>query len=167
MEGVSETIFGDNPSSPNNSAYNDNDKEVEQQSQDPFNIYDLLKKHPKGDTQGSNSSLSHPPGFTPEVLEKRQENEHVVEDLHNETDKETSPLVHAKVMSNSQEVHENMTSKEESALHSTHNSQTGGSILEVMDSLIWIGQSMGYTMEGCKKDIENIIGSQGVGDVPQ
>ncbi|PWA76396.1 RNA-directed DNA polymerase, eukaryota, Reverse transcriptase zinc-binding domain protein [Artemisia annua] len=60
VEGVSETIFGDNPSSPNNS-------------------------------------------FTPEVLEKRQENEHVAVDLHNDTDKETSPLVHAKVMNFSQE----------------------------------------------------------------
>ncbi|GKB16238.1 RNA-directed DNA polymerase, eukaryota, partial [Tanacetum coccineum] len=45
-----------------------------------------------GDVQDSKSSFSHPPGFTQEVLKKRQENEHVVEDLCNETGKETSPL---------------------------------------------------------------------------
>ncbi|GJU93005.1 RNA-directed DNA polymerase, eukaryota [Tanacetum coccineum] len=64
-------------------------------------------------------------------------------------DKVNSPLVHAKVMSTSQEVHENVTSKGEYALHSTHNSQMGGSILEVMDDMIQVGQSMGYAMEGC------------------
>nr|GFB89520.1 RNA-directed DNA polymerase, eukaryota [Tanacetum cinerariifolium] len=28
--------------------------------------------------------------------------------------------------------------------------------------MIWVGQSMGYAMEGCMKDIEHIIGTQGV-----
>ncbi|GJU71995.1 RNA-directed DNA polymerase, eukaryota [Tanacetum coccineum] len=97
----------------------------------------------------------------------RQENVQVGVDQKNETDKVNSPLVHAKVMSTSQEVHENVASKGESALHSTHNSQTGGSILEVINDMIRAGQSMGYAMEGCMKDIENIIWSQGVDDVPQ
>nr|GEX26007.1 RNA-directed DNA polymerase, eukaryota [Tanacetum cinerariifolium] len=99
VEGVSETNFGDKPSYPNNSVCKYNKKMVEQHSEYPFNIYDLLKQNPKGDTQDSNTTFSHPPGYTPE------------------------------------EVHENVASKGESALHSTHNSQTGSSILEVMDGL--------------------------------
>ncbi|GJS77455.1 RNA-directed DNA polymerase, eukaryota, nucleotide-binding alpha-beta plait domain protein [Tanacetum coccineum] len=38
--------------------------------------------------------------------------------------------------------------------NSTHN---GGSVLGVLDDIIKVGQSMGYTMEGCAKDLENII----------
>ncbi|GKC83482.1 hypothetical protein Tco_1139199 [Tanacetum coccineum] len=48
VEGVSETVFGDKNSSPNNTFCRHNDKEVEQQSEDPFNLYDLLKQNPKG-----------------------------------------------------------------------------------------------------------------------
>ncbi|GKA93204.1 RNA-directed DNA polymerase, eukaryota [Tanacetum coccineum] len=38
--------------------------------------------------------------------------------------------------------------------------KASGSILEVMDELITVGQTMGYNMEGCMKNIETIIGSQ-------
>nr|GFB31710.1 hypothetical protein [Tanacetum cinerariifolium] len=41
----------------------------------------------------------------------------------------------------------------------THN---GGSILEVLDDMIMVGQFMGYEMEGYSNDIERIIGLQGV-----
>ncbi|GKA88970.1 RNA-directed DNA polymerase, eukaryota [Tanacetum coccineum] len=34
-----------------------------------------------------------------------------------------------------------------------------------MDDMIKVGQTMGYTMEGCMKDMVNIIGTQGVNDV--
>nr|GEV20641.1 hypothetical protein [Tanacetum cinerariifolium] len=39
--------------------------------------------------------------------------------------------------------------------------QTSGSILEVMDELIKAGQTIGYNMDRCMKNIETIIGSQG------
>nr|GEX68645.1 RNA-directed DNA polymerase, eukaryota, nucleotide-binding alpha-beta plait domain protein [Tanacetum cinerariifolium] len=38
--------------------------------------------------------------------------------------------------------------------------QASGSILEVMDKMIKVGQTMGYNMDGCMKNIETIIGSQ-------
>ncbi|GJT42186.1 RNA-directed DNA polymerase, eukaryota [Tanacetum coccineum] len=38
----------------------------------------------------------------------------------------------------------------------------GGSLLTVMEELIKVGQTMGYNMEGCTKNIEEIIESQGV-----
>nr|GEX63552.1 RNA-directed DNA polymerase, eukaryota [Tanacetum cinerariifolium] len=136
------------------------EKVVEQQSEDPFCIYDVLNKKPKGVAQDSDSYLSHPPGFTPEV--SRQVNDHRGVDLNTETDKVNSPLVHTKVMNNSHDVHENVTSNEESAFNYSHNAHNGGSILEVLDDMIRVGQSIGYAMEGCMKDIEHIIGKQGV-----
>nr|GFC05017.1 hypothetical protein [Tanacetum cinerariifolium] len=132
------------------------EKVVEQQSEDPFCIYDVLNKKPKGIAQDSDSSLSHPPGFTPEV--SRQENDHRGVDLNTETYKVNSPLVHTKVMNNSQEVHENMTSNGESAFNYSRNAHNGDSILEVLDEMIRVGQYMGYAMEGCMKDIEHTLG---------
>nr|GEZ10434.1 hypothetical protein [Tanacetum cinerariifolium] len=96
VEGVFGTFFGDKHPSPNNSVCNSNEKVVEQQSEDPFCIYDVLNKKPKGVAQDSDSSLSHPPGFTPEV--SRQVYDHRGVDLNTETDKVNSPLVHTKVM---------------------------------------------------------------------
>nr|GEW24874.1 RNA-directed DNA polymerase, eukaryota [Tanacetum cinerariifolium] len=87
-----------------------------------------------GVAQDSDSSLSHPPGFTPEV--SRHENDHRGVDLNTETDKVNSPLVHTKVMNNSQEVHKNVTSNRESAFNYSHNAYNGGSILEVLDDMI-------------------------------
>nr|GFB13388.1 RNA-directed DNA polymerase, eukaryota [Tanacetum cinerariifolium] len=74
VEGVFETFFGDKHPSPNNSVYNSSEKVVEQQSEDPFCIYDVPNKKPKGVAQDSDSSLCHAPGFTLEV--SRQENDH-------------------------------------------------------------------------------------------
>nr|GFC63809.1 hypothetical protein [Tanacetum cinerariifolium] len=81
-------------------AKNNSEKVVEQQSEDLFCIYDVLNKKPKGVAQDSDSSLSHPPGFTPKV--SRHENDHRGVDLNTETDKVNSPRVHTKVMNNSQ-----------------------------------------------------------------
>ncbi|GJT65762.1 hypothetical protein Tco_1017242 [Tanacetum coccineum] len=39
--------------------------------------------------------------------------------------------------------------------------KSGGSVLDVMEDIIRVGQVMGYSMEGCVKDLENIIGKQG------
>nr|GEW09321.1 RNA-directed DNA polymerase, eukaryota [Tanacetum cinerariifolium] len=90
------------------------------------------------------------------------ENDHRGVDLNTETDKVNSPLVHTKVMNNSQKVHENTTSNEESAFNYSHNAHNGGSILKALDDMIRVGQSMGYAIKGCMKDIEHIIGTQGV-----
>nr|GEU42950.1 RNA-directed DNA polymerase, eukaryota [Tanacetum cinerariifolium] len=134
VEGVSKTFFGDKHPSPNNSVCNSSEMVIEQQSENPFCIYDVLNKKPKGVAQNSDSSLSHPPGFTLEV--SRQENDHRGVDLNTETDKVNSPLVYTKVMNNSQKVHENVTSNGESAFNYSHNAHNGDSILEVLDDMI-------------------------------
>nr|GFC56670.1 RNA-directed DNA polymerase, eukaryota [Tanacetum cinerariifolium] len=37
----------------------------------------------------------------------------------------------------------------------------GGSILDILDEMIKVGQTMGFSMHGCTKDMEGIIGAQG------
>nr|GFB04935.1 RNA-directed DNA polymerase, eukaryota, reverse transcriptase zinc-binding domain protein [Tanacetum cinerariifolium] len=41
----------------------------------------------------------------------------------------------------------------------------GGSILELIDDLVNVGQTMGYDMTGCIKNMEEIIESQGVDEI--
>nr|GFC44219.1 RNA-directed DNA polymerase, eukaryota [Tanacetum cinerariifolium] len=43
--------------------------------------------------------------------------------------------------------------------------KSGGSVLDVMKDIIRVGQVMGYSMEGCMKDLENIIEKQGEDNV--
>nr|GEV64153.1 hypothetical protein [Tanacetum cinerariifolium] len=122
VEEVSETNFVDN-----SSIHINHINELEkQQSEDPFNIYRLLRKQP-GD----------------------------------ESHKEISVVVNAKVMNNSQDVY-----KEDSCDNVDSNVvKKGGSILGVMEDMIRVGKAMGYSMDDCVKDLEQIIGTQGVGDV--
>nr|GFC60136.1 hypothetical protein [Tanacetum cinerariifolium] len=55
-----------------------------------------------------------------------------------------------------------------SDVHNTKVSlNNGGSILNALDDMIKVGQIMGYDMDGCVKDMERIIGSQGVNGVLQ
>nr|GEW01818.1 RNA-directed DNA polymerase, eukaryota [Tanacetum cinerariifolium] len=148
VEEVSETIFGDNSYSPNNNS----DEMGKQHSEDPFKIYDILKKQTGGEAHEVSSSLSHPPGFTPEVSEIRKENDQGAEEF--------SSLVNAKVMNNSQEVYQeiNRESVDPNVV------KEGGSVLGVLEDMIRVGQAMGYTMDGCVKDFERIIGTQGADD---
>nr|GEZ67133.1 RNA-directed DNA polymerase, eukaryota [Tanacetum cinerariifolium] len=46
-------------------------------------------------------------------------------------------------------------------------SHEGGSVLGVTEDMIRVGKAMGYSMDGCVKDLEQIIGTQGVGDGTQ
>nr|GEZ45487.1 hypothetical protein [Tanacetum cinerariifolium] len=151
VEEVSETNFRDNLSIPINHI----DELEKQQSADPFNIYRLLRKQPGDDSHEASSSLSHPPGFTPDVS--------VIQNENGQSAKEIPVVVNAKVMNNSQDVY-----KEASCDNVDPNVvKKGGSVLGVMEDMIRVGKAMGYSMDGCVKDLEQIIGTQGVGDVPR
>ncbi|GJX62020.1 RNA-directed DNA polymerase, eukaryota [Tanacetum coccineum] len=161
-EGVSETIFGDKTSSPRNSAHKSEDYVAVQQpedshySEDPFGVYELLYKKTKGGVVypepgviDSEPSISHPLGFTPEA--SQHENNHnpipIKKPVHVPvTEKKKSPCVQSKAMSSSQENIDKATPTGESSfIKPFHN---GGSILEVLDDMIRVGQSMGYDMQG-------------------
>ncbi|GJU05240.1 RNA-directed DNA polymerase, eukaryota [Tanacetum coccineum] len=135
VDGVPDTVFGDNSFS-HHAPRGDSDN---QQSDDPFGFYDLLKK----------------------------QNVHKDDDLANETtvngvDNENTSVVNAQVMNNSQEVPD--SAKVDSTSLNSGPIHNGGSILDVLEDMIKVGQSMGYNLEGCMKDIERIIRSQGVDD---
>nr|GEZ78206.1 hypothetical protein [Tanacetum cinerariifolium] len=57
-EGVSDTIFGDNPQFPCNHGYDDSSKADVQHFEDPFGFYDLLKKPPNNFDNDLDPSLS-------------------------------------------------------------------------------------------------------------
>ncbi|GKC91799.1 hypothetical protein Tco_1152448, partial [Tanacetum coccineum] len=81
-------------------------------------------------------------------------------------DKVSSPYVgfNSHIIADSSPIEDQMSSHGVQYSHMNDNKK-GGSILEVMDDMIKVGQTMGYTMEGCMKDLENIIGTQGVNDL--
>ncbi|GKC10751.1 RNA-directed DNA polymerase, eukaryota [Tanacetum coccineum] len=149
---VPDTIFGTNSASA--SKLQPNGEGVKQKSDDPFEIYDLLQKQKFGENREPSPSLSHPPGFSV----NRDDIATNIGDTNGNVDKEPSTSFNAKVMNISQEVPEVSNCEFVGHQNFIHN---GGSVLGVLDDIIKVGQSMGYTMEGCAKDLENIIGSSG------
>nr|GEZ66078.1 DNA/RNA polymerase superfamily protein [Tanacetum cinerariifolium] len=138
------------------------------ESEDPFGFYDLLKKPHTNFGDDTEPSLSHPPSFTPQVSQQetnqndsalRREN---VKELPLE--KESSPTVNSKAKSNLQDSHVDETSSRFPTRIHSRTTINGGSILEILDGMIKVGNSMGYDMEGCSKDIERIIRLQGATD---
>nr|GEZ42204.1 RNA-directed DNA polymerase, eukaryota, nucleotide-binding alpha-beta plait domain protein [Tanacetum cinerariifolium] len=138
-DGVAETVF-------------DTGVIGEQHSVDPFELYGLLNKRKQAEEVNvSSSSLSYPPGFTPVGSVDPKTNEHVNEEGDGRQEDVVSPVVNAKVMNISQDVEEEV---------SCVFVKTGGSVLGVLEEVIRVGQAMGFFMEGCKKDVENIIGNE-------
>nr|GEW58132.1 nucleotide-binding alpha-beta plait domain-containing protein [Tanacetum cinerariifolium] len=141
----------------------------ETRSEDPFNIYGVLNKKKENINKELNldDSLKYPSSFTPR-------NDNVVsEELSN---KRTSECFHSLQEDDAVFGPNNSRSKEKfkdgvaESICSGHFkksdiSRTGGSILQVMKEMAKVGHTMGYNMEGCMKNIEDIINSQGVNDV--
>nr|GEZ10773.1 RNA-directed DNA polymerase, eukaryota [Tanacetum cinerariifolium] len=113
VQGVAKTIFDDNSVSAK--CYSGD--LGKQKSEDPFEIYDLLKER----------KSSGEPQIDVEVLNLPQ-------------------VVRMEVPSGS--LRQSVKSK-------------GGSILGFLEEVIRVGQAIGYSMEGCEKGIESIIGNQG------
>ncbi|GJT14486.1 RNA-directed DNA polymerase, eukaryota, partial [Tanacetum coccineum] len=124
-----------------------NEQAASVKSNDPFGIYKILKRDI---TKVASKSVDpqFPPGFTPDVAEVN-----VVEDAN------PIPVNVAKV----NDVPNN--NKGGSSATSRYNGipklKSGGSLLEVMDEMIKVGQIIGYNMDGCIHNIEAIIGAQG------
>ncbi|GKA17373.1 RNA-directed DNA polymerase, eukaryota [Tanacetum coccineum] len=111
------------------------DSEVERVSESSFvNGHTYMHENMSTGDESIENNLPYPPGFTP--LE-----EEVSEQM--------------KKVRNSASVG--------SGRENTKGSRTrGGSILELMDELVKVEQTMGYNMDGCMKNMEDIIDSQGV-----
>ncbi|GKA89912.1 RNA-directed DNA polymerase, eukaryota [Tanacetum coccineum] len=107
-------------------------------SEDPFGIYNILNKQDNKEA-GQDSDPSHPPGFTQEVNVGVSVNLPVHSDI--------SPNI-----GGSQNV---------SGVNRSFSLKTGGSIMDVIENLVEVGQTMGYNMAGCKKNLEDIVASHG------
>ncbi|GJS19697.1 RNA-directed DNA polymerase, eukaryota [Tanacetum coccineum] len=119
-------------------------------SEDPFNLYDILNKR-----KDSGDELKYPPGFTPSVTN--------VEEANKKVKWATSNKVNEHVNSTSNKLEESVPKGKLSSNNSVCSKRvhTGGSILQLMDELVKVGQTMGYNMEWCMRNIKVIIGSQG------
>ncbi|GJR02333.1 RNA-directed DNA polymerase, eukaryota [Tanacetum coccineum] len=153
-EVVSDTYFGDNGEEHGDVHFQEESKN----SPDPFNIYGLLDKRSNIVRPSvSDSSIPYPPGFTP------LEDDQVIHSAPLTTSKRhpTKPLRStSRVLEVSDEVGiiDNGSSD---SIDKGFKPKEGGSILELLEEMITVGQTMGFSMEGCTKDMEKIIGSQG------
>nr|GEW30009.1 RNA-directed DNA polymerase, eukaryota, reverse transcriptase zinc-binding domain protein [Tanacetum cinerariifolium] len=156
VDGVFETYFGDQEENRDlDQAQSVNRKE---NSSDPFNIYDLLEKRNKEkEQQGMDTSTSHPPGFTPEKV-RIDANVIVTDSVGLKSLLIHSNGFNSRVMEDTSDVDVQPTSFGRT---NTQELKKGGSILEALDNMIKVGQTMGFLMEGCLKDVENITGSHG------
>nr|GEU61039.1 RNA-directed DNA polymerase, eukaryota [Tanacetum cinerariifolium] len=136
VEGVSDTIFGNQEDiSRKNLAHNKvcDEQEV---SSDPFELNDLIKNHGKCEiASGKDSNIQFPPSFTPDRVQ-----------FHSPV-----PGEHRENASLSQHVNVHVSPVVEIK------TKKGGSVLEVLDGIISVGQAMGFNMEGCINDMESII----------
>ncbi|GJT98438.1 RNA-directed DNA polymerase, eukaryota, partial [Tanacetum coccineum] len=105
--------------------------DVGSHSDDPFNLYGILNNQHKRRTT---RALLIPPGFTP--VNNKDDNIAVSEHVHSLSSKLKEMKLNDGVSS-----HHSMNSRPLS-------SKEGGSILDVMEEIIKVGQTMGYNMEG-------------------
>nr|GEV46715.1 RNA-directed DNA polymerase, eukaryota [Tanacetum cinerariifolium] len=158
VEGVSDTVFGDQDDKPGQEQAPIQSPKDNELSSDPFYLYDLLNKQDKGETNfGLGSSIPFPPIFTPERINTRNDAQ---EDIVSDHDKSKCRFdgFSSRIIKGDQPLNEHLSSE---SPYVRHGYKKGGFVLEVLDDMIKIGQTIGFFMEGCKKDIENIIGLLG------
>ncbi|GJX73087.1 hypothetical protein Tco_0311682, partial [Tanacetum coccineum] len=112
----------------------------------------------------TNDSLKYPPGFTPsEDVEDdfQKPNQGNISVSENGEEREVSDDLNSG-SKNNWSMKDGTESVVSGHFKKVESPRTGGSILILMDELIKVGQTMGYNMDGCMKNIEEIIESQGV-----
>nr|GFA91517.1 hypothetical protein [Tanacetum cinerariifolium] len=106
-------------------------------------------------------SLSHPPGFTPAVSKNNNKKTTHNGDTDSNEVHATSAGINTNVVNSPGDA--SVASFSEQVGHQFNN--TGGSVLDIMEGFIKVGQAMRYTMDGCAKDLERIIEHQGEDNV--
>ncbi|GKA07213.1 hypothetical protein Tco_0686437 [Tanacetum coccineum] len=119
-------------------------------SLDPFELYSLLNKkrnvEEKMDKSNETMSILFPPGFTP------------CDETEIECDKKSIGNNEGSGSGNEKGESVSIGSRKNNKIEIK---RTGGSLLTVMEELIKVGKTMGYNIEGCMKNIEEIIEVQG------
>ncbi|GJX93605.1 hypothetical protein Tco_0348191 [Tanacetum coccineum] len=166
-EVVSDTYFGDNGEDQGVEHHHGEPSKVKEVSADPFNIYGLLdKRNNEARTTDSSTSIPYPPGFTPanDIPTCNQDSPDVasVRPTSKSARRNSSPCqsigLSSRVMEDTVPADVYSSPVGSKPIHGSHK---GGSLLEVLDGMIKVGQTMGFSMDGCLKDMEIIIGSQG------
>nr|GEV98967.1 nucleotide-binding alpha-beta plait domain-containing protein [Tanacetum cinerariifolium] len=135
-------------------------------SKDPFGVYELLNKKKKvTNNEGeSQNSPTYPTGFTPNDNAKDNINTSNVDPVdrgHNGDKEEGEFVVSQNQDRNDTDVYVNESTCSWHFNKST-GPRTGGSIIQLIEDLVSVGQTMGYDMTRCMYNMENIIESQGV-----
>ncbi|GJX67687.1 nucleotide-binding alpha-beta plait domain-containing protein [Tanacetum coccineum] len=122
------------------------------QSEDPFIIYELLKKKKNVDHKEANSeeSFKFPPGFTPQ---ENKDDKGEPSDGSNGNIKESIAQENVRLGEKKANTQKNSTKDDEESICSGHFKKSeiprsGGSILLIIDELVKVGQTMRYNMEG-------------------
>nr|GFA38625.1 RNA-directed DNA polymerase, eukaryota [Tanacetum cinerariifolium] len=139
-----------------------NDGLEDAQSEDPFSLYKLLnKKRPNSDVAPQSvEEPKYPPGFTP--LEKTTDHSNM-ENLQNSKDQIEEPNASKTVPVTKLNVNGD-ASVCSGHFQNVGTPKTGGFIIQLMEDLIKIGQTMGYKMDGCINNISEIVNIQGAQD---
>nr|GEV34202.1 RNA-directed DNA polymerase, eukaryota, reverse transcriptase zinc-binding domain protein [Tanacetum cinerariifolium] len=153
--------------------FDESSGQKEKQSEDPFRIYPLLDKQRKvnsySDTMNG-ESLKYPSGFTPiDATEMMGQSNDNVEKQNGDRDQNNNV---EEPLNGWDDCSDNMGTKPND-LDSGYSGRfkksvaprTGGSILCLIKKVVKVGQTIGYNMEGCVKDIMNITESQGASSV--
>ncbi|GJY42014.1 RNA-directed DNA polymerase, eukaryota [Tanacetum coccineum] len=114
--------------------------EVGSHSEDPFNIYGILDGQKNNVCNSCSDEPKFPPGFTPD---NNDHEKNVVENIKDTTER---------VQSLSNKLNDRCSNRGFSSQRSMNShsqkSKVGGSILDLMDELVTVGQTMGYNMAG-------------------
>nr|GEX57125.1 hypothetical protein [Tanacetum cinerariifolium] len=103
---------------------------------------------------GIESSIPYPPGFTP-----RKENVTFEQEAQEVQGEECIHSQHSSRVFKEVEKSDINIQSDGRVIRDIR--KEGGSILDTLDEMIKVGQTMGFTMDGCTKDMEKIIGSNG------
>ncbi|GJT70341.1 RNA-directed DNA polymerase, eukaryota [Tanacetum coccineum] len=145
-EEVQETIFSSHKvESKGRDDINDDDDVLI--SDDPFKIYDLLEKQKCKEGDKKFDKVDKLNGKEQGYTENANEQVNNVEEKSN------------KDMSSLKE--EDKESRCSGHFRRVEGPKTGGSILQLLDDVVKVGQTMGYKMDGCVSNIEEIIKSRG------
>ncbi|GKA96564.1 RNA-directed DNA polymerase, eukaryota, reverse transcriptase zinc-binding domain protein [Tanacetum coccineum] len=114
--------------------------EVGSHSEDPFNIYGILDGQKNNVCNSCSDEPKFPPGFTPD---NNDHEKNVVENIKDTTER---------VQSLSNKLNDRYSNRGFSSQRSMNShsqkSKVGGSILDLMDELVTVGQTIGYNMAG-------------------
>ncbi|GJS59118.1 nucleotide-binding alpha-beta plait domain-containing protein [Tanacetum coccineum] len=141
----------------------DNEGEVDEVPETIFDKANEVSKEGSGEFQ---RVFGVPPGFTPGYESCNKEDQDGFLDVEEQMSKQ-KVNVHDNIIgeNSNRGVSQSMDVDKESQcsgrFRRTTGPSTGGSILEVLDELIKVGQTMGYKMDGCASNIEEIIKIRG------